>query len=85
MAARMGGDEFVILLDGVQSDTDIQRLTSQICRAIALPLRWNDMQLQVSASLGIALYPQDGEELDELMSKADSAMFMQKAAMLMLR
>ena len=33
----------------------------------------------------MALYPQDGEELDELMSKADSAMFMQKAAMLMLR
>ena len=85
MAARMGGDEFVILLDGVQSDTDIQRLTSQICRAIALPLRWGGVHLQVSASLGIALYPQDGEELDELMPKADSAMFMQKAAMLMLR
>ncbi len=43
------------------------------------------LKLQVSASLGIALYPQDGEELDELMPKADSAMFMQKAAMLMLR
>ena len=85
MAARMGGDEFVILLDGVQNDADIQRLTSQICRAIALPLRWGGVHLKVSASLGIALYPQDGEELDELMSKADSAMFMQKAAMLMLR
>ena len=85
MAARMGGDEFVILLDGVHSDVDIQHLTSQICRAIAVPLRWRDCQLQVSASLGIAIYPRDGEELDELMSKADSAMFMQKAAMLMLR
>lgn len=85
MAARMGGDEFVILLDGVHSDVDIQHLTSQICRAIAVPLRWRDCQLQVSASLGIALYPRDGEELDELMSKADSAMFLQKAAMLMLR
>lgn len=85
MAARMGGDEFVILLDGVHNDADIQHLATQICRAIALPLRWADVQLQVSASLGLALYPRDGEELDELMSKADSAMFMQKAAMLVLR
>ncbi len=85
MAARMGGDEFVILLDGVHNDADIQHLTTQICRAIALPLCWGNLQLQVSASLGVALYPQDGEELDELMSKADSAMFMQKAAMLVLR
>lgn len=85
MAARMGGDEFVILLDGVHNDADIQHLTTQICRAIALPLRWADVQLQVSASLGVALYPRDGEELDELMSKADSAMFMQKSAMLVLR
>ncbi|MBB1520044.1 GGDEF domain-containing protein [Aquipseudomonas guryensis] len=85
MAARMGGDEFVILLDGVHNDADIQQLTAQICRAIALPLRWADVQLQVSASLGVALYPRDGEELDELMSKADSAMFMQKAAMLVMR
>ncbi|QKE62358.1 ABC transporter substrate-binding protein [Aquipseudomonas campi] len=85
MAARMGGDEFVILLDGVHNDADIQQLTAQICRAIALPLRWADAQLQVSASLGVALYPRDGEELDELMSKADSAMFLQKSAMLVLR
>lgn len=85
MAARMGGDEFVILLDGVHKDADIQRLSAQICRAIALPLRWADVQLQVGASLGVALYPRDGEELDELMSKADSAMFTQKTAMLVLR
>lgn len=85
MAARMGGDEFVILLDGVHNDADIQQLTAQICRAIALPLNWANVQLQVSASLGVALYPRDGEDLDELMSKADSAMFMQKAAMLVLR
>ena len=85
MAARIGGDEFVILLDGVHDNAAIEQLTSQICQAIALPLRWSDVQLQVSASLGIALYPQDGQELDELMSKADSAMFMQKAAMLVLR
>lgn len=85
MAARMGGDEFVILLDGVRDNIDVEHLTTQICRAIALPLCWAEMQLRVSASLGVAFYPHDGEELDELMSKADSAMFMKKAAMLVLR
>ena len=85
MAARMGGDEFVILLDGVHDNIDVEHLTTQICRAIALPLCWAEMQLRVSASLGVAFYPHDGDELDELMSKADSAMFMKKAAMLVLR
>jgi diguanylate cyclase (GGDEF)-like protein len=85
MAARMGGDEFVVLLDGVHDADDIYRLTEQICQAIAKPLHWQGRELCVSASLGVAIYPQAGEHLDELMSKADSAMFYKKAAMLALR
>jgi diguanylate cyclase (GGDEF)-like protein len=85
MAARMGGDEFVILLDGIQSAADIERLTNLICQAIAQPLHWQGLTLRVTASLGIALCPQDGEELNELMAKADAAMFYKKNAMLMLR
>lgn len=85
MAARIGGDEFVVLLDGVHDADDIYRLTEQICQAIAQPLRWQGRELSVSASLGVAIYPQAGEHLDELMSKADSAMFYKKAAMLTLR
>ena len=85
MAARIGGDEFVVLLDGVHDADDIYRLTEQICQAIAQPLRWQGRELSVSASLGVAIYPQAGEHLDELMSKADSAMFYKKAAMLSLR
>lgn len=85
MAARMGGDEFVILLDGINSAADTERLTNLICQAIAQPLQWHGLSLQVTASLGIALYPQDGEELNELMAKADAAMFYKKNAMLVLR
>jgi GGDEF domain-containing protein len=48
-------------------------------------VQWQGQSLQVTASLGVAMYPQDGEELDELMSKADEAMFNNKAAMLALR
>jgi diguanylate cyclase (GGDEF)-like protein len=85
MAARMGGDEFVVLLDGVHSGADIERLTTQICQAIACPLPWQGHRLQVTASLGVARCPQDGEHLDELMSKADVEMFTKKAVMLVLR
>ena len=85
MAARMGGDEFVVLLDGVHDADDIYRLTEQISRAIAQPMQWQGRELSVSCSLGVAIYPQAGEHLDELMSKADSAMFYKKAAMLALR
>jgi diguanylate cyclase (GGDEF)-like protein len=85
MAARIGGDEFVVLLDGINNAADTNRLTSLICHAIAQPVQWQGQSLQVTASLGVALYPQDGEELDELMSKADEAMFNNKAAMLILR
>lgn len=80
MAARMGGDEFVVLLDGVHHSSDIQRVTEEICKAIAQPIPWEKAQLKVSASLGVALYPQDGEHLDELMRKADTAMFLSKAS-----
>lgn len=85
MAARMGGDEFVVLLDGVHSGADSERLTTQICQAIARPLHWQGHCLHVTASLGVALCPQDGEHLDELMSKADVEMFTKKAVMLVLR
>ncbi len=85
MAARMGGDEFVVLLDGVHDADDIYRLTEQISHAIAQPMLWQGRELSVTCSLGVAVYPQAGEQLDELMSKADSAMFYKKAAMLALR
>lgn len=80
IAARMGGDEFVVLLDGAHHSSDIQRVTQEICKAIALAIPWKNSQIKVSASLGVALYPEDGELLDELMFKADTAMFRSKAS-----
>lgn len=80
IAARMGGDEFVLLLDGAHHKHDIQRITQAICKAVELPLLWKGHQIKVSASLGVAWYPEDGELLDELMFKADTAMFQSKAS-----
>ncbi|MFF7065661.1 ABC transporter substrate-binding protein [Pseudomonas sp. NPDC008258] len=80
IAARMGGDEFVLLLDGAHHKHDIERITQEICKAIELPMPWKGKQIKVSASLGVAWYPEDGEHLDELMFKADTAMFQSKAS-----
>lgn len=80
IAARMGGDEFVLLLDGAHHKHDIQRITQEICEAVELPMPWKGNQIKVSASLGVAWYPEDGELLDELMFKADTAMFQSKAS-----
>ncbi len=80
IAARMGGDEFVVLLDGAHHRSDIQRITQEICKAIDLPIPWKNSQIKVSASLGVAWYPEDGEGLDDLIFKADTAMFKSKAS-----
>ena len=80
IAARMGGDEFVLLLDGAHHKHDIQRITQEICKAVEQPMPWKGKQIKVSASLGVAWYPEDGEHLDDLMFKADTAMFQSKAS-----
>lgn len=79
IAARMGGDEFVLLLGSAHCRSEIQRITQEICKAVARPIPWKNSEINVSASLGLAWYPEDGEHLDELIFKADTAMFQSKA------
>ncbi|MFR0716451.1 ABC transporter substrate-binding protein [Enterobacterales bacterium BD_CKDN230030183-1A_HGKHYDSX7] len=79
IAARMGGDEFVLLLGSADCRSEIQRITQEICKAIARPIPWKNSEINVSASLGLAWYPEDGEHLDDLIFKADTAMFQSKA------
>ena len=74
---RLGGDEFVIHLH----DTDAAgaEITAQrIIEAVARPVEIEDMSFTLSCSMGIALYPQDGQSLDELIRHADTAMYQVK-------
>lgn len=80
MAARIGGDEFVVLMAGIQDVEDTKRIINQIQLAIAKVVRFEGQMLSVTASVGVALFPDDGLHIDDLMSKADSAMFADKAA-----
>ena len=78
LAARIGGDEFVVLLAGIHNIEDTKRTIEQIHQAVAQPLVFTGHRLITTASIGVAIYPDDGLEVNELMSKADAAMYKNK-------
>jgi len=77
--ARLGGDEFVVLLEEVASPAQVQKVADKIRKALAEPLILAGVALPASASIGIAMYPQQGEAVDDLMRHADQAMYASKA------
>jgi diguanylate cyclase (GGDEF)-like protein/PAS domain S-box-containing protein len=79
MLGRLGGDEFVILLPQ-RSAESAERVAAGITEALASPLRIGSKQLQMSASIGISLYPDHATDIDTLMQQADAAMYMAKQA-----
>jgi diguanylate cyclase (GGDEF)-like protein len=77
--ARLGGDEFAVVQTGVKDATDVTNLVARIYRAIRSPYECLGHQLVTDASIGIALAPQDGTDLDELLKNADLAMYRAKS------
>ncbi len=77
-AARLGGDEFVVLLSEFSSQDDVRRLAHKIMAALAQPFEAGTLKLQVSASIGIAIYPDHGESREALLQHADQAMYRAK-------
>jgi diguanylate cyclase (GGDEF)-like protein len=73
--ARMGGDEFVAVLTDMDSAQDCIQLVNRVLQACALPVYINGQDVQVTASIGVTLYPQDNAEADQLMRHADQAMY----------
>lgn len=78
--ARLGGDEFVVLMEDLQSAEDCASLGQAIIAEISRPVELGGYTVQVGASLGMAFFPEDGGEPDELMKRADLAMYAAKAA-----
>ncbi|GAB2868629.1 GGDEF domain-containing protein [Pseudoduganella ginsengisoli] len=78
--ARIGGDEFVALLEHVETMAQARAVTEKIHKAIGKPLPLPGVCLQAAASIGIALYPEHGDAADQLMRYADQAMYACKAA-----
>lgn len=71
---RVGGDEFVAVLDNFASTQDVSKIAASIAKEISRPIQWNRSPLEVTTSIGVALYPFDGRTADTLMSKANLAM-----------
>ena len=79
--ARQGGDEFIIVLAEIAEPADAARVAEKIVKALAEPVCVADRMLQVTTSIGIAVYPINGaDDVRELLKKADKAMYTAKAA-----
>lgn len=78
--ARMGGDEFVVLVNRVAYPEDCAVLAGKIHDVLGKSLNIQGYAIQVGGSVGIAVYPNDGAEPEELMKSADAAMYAAKAA-----
>jgi diguanylate cyclase (GGDEF)-like protein len=79
--ARLGGDEFVVLITGLENEYDVAFITNNLIKAISKPFADLDgHEVQVSPSIGVALFPRDGHDLDTLVRHADLAMYQSKQA-----
>ena len=76
--ARMGGDEFMILVPELQSVESIQQFAQMILQSFESPFFVEEMSLYIGTSIGISLYPNDGTDEETLMKNADTAMFRAK-------
>ena len=76
--SRHGGDEFLVLLAEVAQPSDAALIAAKMFSAVAEPTRVGDAVLHLSASLGIAVYPQDGTDAKTLIAHADAAMYRAK-------
>jgi len=77
---RHGGDEFVVLLHDIDSPNDAARLASAVLKALRAPFVAQGVTLNLSGSLGVALYPDDGDSASVLLRNADSALYRAKAS-----
>ena len=75
---RIGGDEFLVVLEDIKDKTIIAKIADKILHNVALPIIVSEHQLTTTCSIGIAVSPTDGEDFDELRKKADTAMYKSK-------
>src|SRR5213075_1335812 len=76
--SRLGGDEFTILLNDTSSTEAIFAVAIKILQSLSRPFRVNGHELFVTASIGISLFPNDGDDVEMLLKSADSAMYRAK-------
>jgi diguanylate cyclase (GGDEF)-like protein/PAS domain S-box-containing protein len=78
VVARLGGDEFTVILPGISDESDVFKVLRKLMEALQQPMRLEEREFSVSASVGIALYPRDGQDSEQLLQMADKAMYTAK-------
>ncbi|MBH0187632.1 MAG: GGDEF domain-containing response regulator [Nitrospira sp.] len=76
--ARMGGDEFTIILEGLSHEDDPVVIARRITQSLSAPFTIQDQQISIGVSIGITTYPTDDHEIDDLLRHADTAMYRAK-------
>src|SRR5512142_2827690 len=76
--ARMGGDEFTVVMPGLRKDEDVVKVASKLLDVFHRPLFIGGRDILVSASIGLSVYPEDGNDAETLMRNADAAMYRAK-------
>ncbi len=77
--ARFGGDEYTVVLPALSGRDDAVLIAEKFLKCLQLPFQLAGQSVHISASIGIAVYPDDGESVDELIRNADIAMYQMKA------
>lgn len=76
--SRLGGDEFVVLLSDIRSPEHIVEVSRKVLHTLSEPFEIEQNKLNLSCSLGISVFPQDGDNFDSLLQKADTALYQAK-------
>ena len=76
--ARLGGDEFLIVIDRIVQREDAEQVARRAVEALRSPIRLGGIDIRVSASVGIAVFPPDGKSVETLIANADAAMYCAK-------
>ena len=77
--ARLGGDEFLVLAPDVSDEMQVEKIAERLMRAVSEPQELSGRKLVAHCSIGIALYPENGDSVESLMANADNAMYQAKA------
>tara|TARA_B100000745_G_scaffold189864_3_gene124686 strand:- start:2348 stop:4774 length:2427 start_codon:yes stop_codon:yes gene_type:complete len=75
VVSRMGGDEFMILLKGIHNTADVDKISKRILANITEPFNLRDSSIELGCSLGVAIYPDDGQTPETLVRNADLALY----------
>jgi diguanylate cyclase (GGDEF)-like protein len=78
--ARLGGDEFLVLAPDILSEVEVEKVAERLLQTISEPRDLRGRRVAIRGSIGIAIYPENGDSVESLMSNADNAMYQAKAS-----